>query len=247
MAQSRNYALPDDEEVFKAMSDVLYTYLQSISKHNPYKVGGKFVEDYNYIYLDKGPNGEPRYNHSEAMRKLGLKSSTYYRKLEQLKRHELVIEEKLSNGRRIFKLPYIESKRILNLKTCAFISTCYSKLSFPPEDIIKILCLLKIYYYSDDKTFTTRILKANLGYSLTNTDKDCYVRYSLDILRSLDLIDFNPIIHKQGNVTQVTYVLTKFDDSYNPRIQAYAADSEVLKVQTELSNQEIGKVYNIKQ
>lgn len=242
--KERNFALPEDDR-FKSMSDILYTYLYSISKHNPKKYGGAYVQQYNYIYLDKGPNGEPKYSHADTIRKLGISKATYYRKFDKLIDLQL-IERTSYNGRPIIKIPFVESERILNVRTCQFLSTAYSKLAFPPEDIIKVLSLLKIYYYSEDKTFTTRVLKANLGYSLTNKDKDNYVRYMLDILRGLDLIDFEGKEVKKGASTSVIYTLTKVDDSFNNRLQWYEAEQQSIDFDTELSEQELKKIFPIK-
>lgn len=242
--KERNFALPEDDR-FKSMSDILYTYLYSISKHNPKKCGGTYIQQYNYIYLDKGPNGEPKYSHADAIRKLGISKATYYRKFDKLIDLQL-IERTSYNGRPIIKIPFVESERILNVRTCQFLSTAYSKLAFPPEDIIKVLSLLKIYYYSEDKTFTTRVLKANLGYSLTNKDKDNYVRYMLDILRGLDLIDFEGKEVKKGASTSVIYTLTKVDDSFNNRLQWYEAEQQSIDFDTELSEQELKKIFPIK-
>lgn len=227
------------------MSDILYTYLYAISKHNPNRRNGQYLQQYNYIYLDKDPNGEPKYSHTNTMQKLGISKATYYRKFNKLIDLQL-IERTTYHGRPIIKLPFIESERILNVRTCQFLSTAYNKLAFPPEDIIKVLSLLKIYYYSDDKTFTTRILKANLGYSLTNKDKDSYIRYILDILRGLDLIDFTGKEVKKGATISIVYILTKVDDRFNSRLQWYEAEQEQINFDTELSEQELKKVLPIK-
>lgn len=242
--KERNFALPEDDR-FKTMSDILYTYLYAISKHNPTKRNGSYIQQYNYIYLDKGPNGEPKYSHADTMRKLGISKATYYRKFDKLIDLHL-IERTTYNGRPIIKLPFIDSERILNVRTCQFLSTAYSKLAFPPEDIIKVLSLLKIYFYSEDKTFTTRVLKANLGYSLTNKDKDSYVRYMLDILRGLDLIDFTGKEVKKGAAISIIYTLTKVDDSFNNRLQWYEAEQECIDFDTELTEQELKKILPIK-
>ena len=103
-----NFALPEEDDVFKAMSDILYTYLYSISKHNPKRVAGQYIENYNYIYLDKGPNGEKKYSHKDTYTKLGLSKSTYYRKLNTLKDLGLIMETE-HRGRKIFKIPFILS------------------------------------------------------------------------------------------------------------------------------------------
>lgn len=238
-----NYALPNDER-FKMMSDVLYTYLFSISYHNPIKRAGRFIEQYNYIYLDKDKNGK-KYNVTAICKRLGFTRATYYRKFEKLQQLDL-IEVTEYHGRPIIKLPYIDSERVLNVKTCAFLSKSYGQLGFCPEDLIKILCLLKIYYCSDDKTFTTRVVKASLGYSLTNKDKDLYVHYALDILRGLDLIDFTCEIVEEGCTKRVVYTLTKADDSFNERLQTYEVDMNNIQIDSELTTQEIDKVKKLK-
>ena len=163
-----NFALPEDNNIFKAMSDILYTYLYSISKHNPYKKNGVYMENYNYIFLDKRPNGEPRYSHKDTMERLGMAKTTYYRRFNKLL--ELGLIEKIERrGRKLLIIPFVESKRILDVKTCNFLASLHKDLNFVPDDIIKVLCLLKIYYYSNDKNFTINMLKANLGYSTDNS------------------------------------------------------------------------------
>ena len=234
-----NFALPEEDDVFKAMSDILYTYLYSISKHNPKRVAGQYIENYNYIYLDKGPNGEKKYSHKDTYTKLGLSKSTYYRKLNTLKDLGLIMETE-HRGRKIFKIPFIESNRILNVKTCGYLSTAYKGLGFPPEDIIKTLCLLKIYYCSDDRTFTTRLIKANLGYSLTNTDKDDYVHLILGILKGLDLIDYTGHIVKDGEVEKGIYTLTKADDAFNQQLETIVADKTSI---TAITKEEEKRIY----
>lgn len=233
-----------EDDVFKAMSDILYTYLYSISKHNPKRVAGQpFKENYNYIYLDKGPNGEKKYSHKDTYTKLGLSKSTYYRKLNTLKDLGLIMETE-HRGRRIFKIPFIESNRILNVKTCGYLSTAYKGLGFPPEDIIKTLCLLKIYYCSDDRTFTTRLIKANLGYSLTNTDKDDYVHLILGILKGLDLIDYTdkrPYSKRWREVEKVIYTLTKADDTFNQQLETIVADKTSITAITRKKKKRIYK------
>lgn len=243
--KQRQFALPENDKTFSSMSDILYTYLYSISKHNPTKYNGQFIENYNYIYLDKGPNGEPKYSHTNTMKKLGISKATYYRKLNKLKSLGLIRETQY-NGRPILKIPYIDSKRILNVKTCQFLSTAYNKLGFPPEDIIKILSLLKIYFHSGDPTFTIRILKANLGYSLTNKDKDYYVRYMLDILRGIDLIDFEGEVVKKGTCEHVVYTLTNVNDEFNKRLEWYEVEEKNIDFNTEISNEEIQKIIPLK-
>ena len=230
-----NFTLPENKEVFKIMDDVLYTYLYSVSKYNSNE-----FENYNYIYLDKGPNGEKKYSHKDTYTKLGLSKSTYYRKLNILKDLGLIMETE-HRGRRIFKIPFIESNRILNVKTCGYLSTAYKGLGFPPEDIIKTLCLLKIYYCSDDRTFTTRLIKANLGYSLTNTDKDDYVHLILGILKGLDLIDYTGHIVKDGEVEKVIYTLTKADDAFNQQLETIVADKTSITAITKEEEKQIYK------
>ena len=234
-------ALPEEDYIFKAMSDILYTYLYSISKHNPKKVCGQYIENYNYIYLDRGPEGEKKYSHKDTYTKLGLSKTTYYRRLNVLKDLDLVIETK-RKGRKIFKIPFIESNRILHVKTCSYLSTAYKDLKFPPEDIIKTLCLLKIYYCSNDKTFTTRLIKANLGYSLTNTDKDDYVHLILGILRGLDLVDYRGEVAKDGEVEKVIYTLLKVDDSFNSQLEIITTDKTICEIGA-LTEKEIKKIY----
>ena len=112
MAKVWNIALPDPEgskgeqEIFRMMSDTLYTYLISISKHNPGRYSdGTPVENWNYIYLD-GDKDHPRYNAAEVQRILKISKSTYYRKMQILKKCNLIIEGKDKKGRRILMLPF---------------------------------------------------------------------------------------------------------------------------------------------
>lgn len=224
--QNQNFALPEDAKIFKTMNDILYSYLYSISKYDLNE-----FENYNYIYLDKGPSGEKKYSHKDTYTKLGLSKSTYYRKLNILKDLGLIMETE-HKGRRIFKIPFIESNRILNVKTCGYLSTAYKGLGFPPEDIIKTLCLLKEYYFNS-KSFTIYSIKANLGYSLTNTDKDDYVHLILGILKGLDLIDYTGHIVKDGEVEKVIYTLTKADDAFNQQLETIVADKTSIAAITE--------------
>lgn len=70
-----DFALPENDETFKAMSDILYTYLYSISKHNPKKKNGVYLEKYNYIYVD-GRNGS--LTHKDIYTELNMSRATYY-------------------------------------------------------------------------------------------------------------------------------------------------------------------------
>lgn len=239
------FALPEDPETFKAMSDILYTYLYSISKHNPLRRGGKFVEEYNYIYLDKGPNGESKYNATETYKKLGLSKATYYRKFEQLKKLGLI---RLStyHGRKTLEIPFVYSNRIINVKTCEFLSRSYNKLGFVPEDIIKILAILKVWYFSPDRTFTVRQLKMNLGMSLNTDKKDEYVKYMLIVLRGLDLIEYDTEEIKKGASIWIKYTLTKFDDKYNSKMEAYDFEEKLINFDGKLSDEDIRKIVNAK-
>lgn len=221
-----NFALPEDGEVFKAMNDVLYTYLYSISKHNPKKSYGGYKENYNYIYLDKGPNGEKKYSPKETYEKLKISRPTYYRRFNKLIELGL-IEKGEYKGRKVLYIPFIESKKILDVRTCKFLTEyCENGGTFVPDDIIKVLCLLKIFLYSDDKTFTIRKLKANLGYSLENNQKDGYIFKLLDILRGLDLIEYEGYIKKEGDVERLILTILKVDDRYNSRLEWHEIKEE---------------------
>ena len=140
-----------EKERFQAMSDTLYTYLYSISKHNPAKYeDGTFQENWNYIYLDKNEEkGYPRYNATNTYKKLGISKSTYYRRMEILKKYKLISEEKDSKGRRFLKIPFIRSRMILPVKTCSFFTDCKNRKN-NADDIIKLMAILKIYYYGED-------------------------------------------------------------------------------------------------
>lgn len=217
-----NFALPEDNNIFKAMSDILYTYLYSISKHNPYKKNGVYMENYNYIFLDKRPNGEPRYSHKDTMERLGMAKTTYYRRFNKLL--ELGLIEKIERrGRKLLIIPFVESKRILDVKTCNFLASLHKDLNFVPDDIIKVLCLLKIYYYSNDKNFTINMLKANLGYSTDNSQKDNYVLNLLTILRGFSLIEFSGRTIERGAVIQNIFTVEYVNDKFNERMDWYDA------------------------
>ena len=220
------FALPENDETFKAMSDILYTYLYSISKHNPKKKNGVYLEKYNYIYVD-GRNGS--FTHKDIYTELNMSRATYYRKLDTLEKLGLLYRTEYY-GRKIIQIPFINSKKILNVDTCKFLSTISNNLGWVPDDVIKILCLLKIYYYSKDKTFTISLIKANLGYSTKNNDKNSYVYALLNILRGLDLIDFYGEVKEVGTVERVIYTITKADDSFNNRLQLYTKDTNIEEI-----------------
>lgn len=235
-----NFALPNGDR-FKAMSDILYTYLVSISKHNPkrhfnedtYKIEDE--ENYNYIYLDKNPKtGKKDYDAKAIQEKLCMPKTTYYRKYNKLKDLRL-IRETYYYDRKILKIPYIKSDRIVDVRTCKFLSEYYGMVGKEvckvlPEDIIKILAILKIIYYSNDPTFTIRTLKLNLGYSTTNSDKDNYIIYLLDILKSLDLIDYKArVIERDNSFDIIKFDLLLVDDRYNNnlKIHKYIKDGKL--------------------
>lgn len=221
-----DFALPENDETFKAMSDILYTYLYSISKHNPKKKNGVYLEKYNYIYVD-GRNGS--LTHKDIYTELNMSRATYYRKLDTLEKLGLLYRTEYY-GRKIIQIPFINSKKILNVDTCKFLSTISNNLGWIPDDVIKTLCLLKIYYYSKDKTFTISLIKANLGYSTKNNDKNSYVYALLNILRGLDLIDFYGEVKEVGTVERVIYTITKADDSFNNRLQLYTKDTNIEEI-----------------
>lgn len=247
-----NFALPDPEknnnerEKFEAMSDTLYTYLYSISKHNPQRyTDGTFVENWNYLYLDKNIEKDvPRYNATNTQKILGISKSTYYRRLEILKKYKLIIEETDSAGRRYYKIPFIQSKMILPVKTCAFFTNCKERKQ-TADDIIKLMAILKIYYYSEDKYFTMRKLRMQMGYSETHTDKDEYLRNLLITLRGFGIIKWET---EEKNLPsrkkEIRYYITKFDDEYNDIMDGFAKDAEFAEVQ-KMTEEERKKLFPI--
>lgn len=247
---SWDFALPDphkndyEKERFSAMSDILYTYLYSISKHNPLKyTDGTYAENWNYIYLDKYKD-YPRYNASAVYRKLNMSKSTYYRRMETLKKYNLVYESKDDQGRRILKIPFIQSKMILPVKTCEFF-TRGEKRSYSPDDIIKLMAIIKIYYYGQDKYFTMRQLRTQMGYSITHNDKDAYLRELLTILRGFNIVKWNcSEISLQNNRTEIRYEITHFDDSYNSIMEGFRKDMDYIDV-TPLTEEERIKLFPI--
>ena len=229
-----NFALPDpcqndyEKERFQAMSDILYTYLYSISKHNPQRYAdGTFVENWNYIYLDKNEEkGYPRYNATQVYKSLNISKSTYYRRMEILKKYNLVYEDKDSKGRRIFKIPFIRSTMILPVKTCKFFTESKSR-AFVPDDIIKLMAILKIYYYSENKYFTMRQLRLQMGYAVNHNNKDTYLNDLLIILRGFNILDWKcEEVPLQNNRIEVRYFITSFNDEYNMIMDGYAYDAD---------------------
>ncbi len=240
-----NLGLPADKKCFQKMNDILYTYLYSISKHNPAKdESGNFIEQYRYIYKDKDPKtGKQMFCATEIMKELGMKRTTFYRKYNQLISLGL-IEEAYYGRRKVILIPFLPTDKILNMKTCKYLSTLYSNsnLNFSPTDIIKILAVLKIKFYDKNKTFTLAWLKQRIGYSIHYYDKDLYFRFLLDILNGLGIIDFYINIDKQENKTIWYYNLTNFDDSFNAKIKQYEyIDRENIK--TSLTNEEVNEIY----
>lgn len=214
--KERIFYLPENDEDFKTMSDILYTYFYFISKYN-HKNGMR------YIYID---GKKESYTHKDIYTELNMSRATYYRKLDTLEKLGLLYRTEYY-GRKIIQIPFINSKKILNVDTCKFLSTISNNLGWIPDDVIKTLCLLKIYYYSKDKTFTISLIKANLGYSTKNNDKNSYVYALLNILRGLDLIDFYGEVKEVGTVERVIYTITKADDSFNNRLQLYTKDTNI--------------------
>ena len=217
--KERIFYLPENDEDFKAMSDILYTYFYFISKYN-HKNGMR------YIYID---GKKESYTHKDIYTELNIPKTTYFRKLNTLEKLGLLYRTEYY-GRKIIQIPFINSKKILNVDTCKFLSTISNNLGWIPDDVIKTLCLLKIYYYSKDKTFTISLIKANLGYSTKNNDKNSYVYALLNILRGLDLIDFYGEVKEVGTVERVIYTITKADDSFNNRLQLYTKDTNIEEI-----------------
>ncbi len=237
--KEREFALPDSEkndyekECFQAMSDTLYTYLYYISKHRPDRYpDGTFVENWNYIYIDANKEkGYPRYNAAEVQRELKISKTTYYKRLAILKKYRLIEEAKDEKGRRIFKIPFIQSKMILPVKTCQFFTQAAERKQCP-EDIIKLTAVLKIYYYSRDQYFTMRQLRLQMGYASNHNNKDKDLRTLLIILRGFGIIDWEyEEIQLSNNRTEIRYYITKFDDSYNTIMDGYSKDAEFELVQ----------------
>lgn len=248
-----NFALPDPQEnlqskeMFQAMSDTLYTYLYSISKHNPQKnYDGTYVENWNYLYIDKNEEkGYKRYNASEVMRKLGIARATYYRRMETLKKYKLIKECKDAKGRRYFKIPFIKSSMILPVKTCAFF-TGGEHRGFVPEDIIKLMAIIKILFYSDYKYFTMRFLRLEMGYSANHIDKNAYLRELLIILRGFGIVGWEcQEIQLANNRKEIRYYITNFDDSYNVIMQNFKKDEEYCNIIDEMSEEERQKMFPI--
>lgn len=220
-----NFALPEDKEKFVAMSDILYTHLFSISKHNPKPVyndeTGEYTEErYNYIYLDKNPKtGKKDYRAEDTWKALGMTKSTYYNKYNKLKELHL-IQEDTYYGRKILKIPFIRSNKLVDVRTCKFLTEYYNNVTrdecpVVPNDIIKLLAILKIIYFSKNKTFTIGRLKGNLGYS-DHKEKDDHVLFLLNLLRSFKLIDFEgQIIEREGAGDIVKFDLLWVNDNYN--------------------------------
>lgn len=238
MKKEWEFALPDPEknkyekERFTAMSDTLYTYLYSISKHNPARYpDGILIEPWNYLYIDKDKDNKyPRYNASQTQRILGISKSTYYRRLQTLIKYDLIKEEKDSNGRRYYKIPFIQSKMILPVKTCAFFTNCQHRKN-NADDIIKLMAILKIYYYSENKYFTKRQLRLQMGYSATHTDKDEYINELLITLRGFGIIDW--IFEEKNlpnNKKEIRYIIKFFDDKYNDIMEGFSKDAEFTDV-----------------
>lgn len=253
MSKEWNFALPDpkkndyEKERFQAMSDILYTYLYSISKHNPQRYpDGTFIEDYNYIYLDKNEEkGYPRYVASKVYNELKISKSTYYRRMEILKKYQLVYEDKDEKGRRFLRIPFIQSRMILPVKTCQFFTNAQYRDS-SPDDIIKLIAILKIFYYGENKYFTMRQLKQQMGYSVTNNDKVETLKNLLIILRGFNIITWTcEEIPLKNNRVEIRYHITSFNDEYNDIMDGYAKDANYNEVQ-DYTEEEKRKLFPIR-
>lgn len=223
-----NFALPEDKEKFIAMSDILYIYLLSISEHNPKPIyddeAGEYIEGhYSYIYLDKNPKtGKKDYRAEDIWKALGMKKSTYYRRYNELKKLRL-IQEDTYYGRKILKIPFLKSNKIVDIRTCKFLTEYYSNTTkdecpVVPNDIIKLLAILKVIYYSSNPTFTIRKLKLNLGYNTTHSDKNEDTLFLLNLLQSFKLVDFKKQIierERAGDITkfELLWVNDNYDDN----------------------------------
>lgn len=228
------------------MSDTLYTYLYSISKHNPTRYeDGTFVENWNYIYLDKNEEkGYPRYSATNTYKKLGISKSTYYRRMEILKKYHLISEEKDAKGRRYLKIPFIHSKMILPVKTCSFFTDCKNRKN-NADDIIKLMAILKIYYYNENKYFTMRQLRIQMGYSVSHIEKDDYLRELLTILSGFNIVkwEVNPVKLSNDRI-EVRYNIIHFSDEYNPIMEGFKVDSEFINI-SPLTQEEKERIFPI--
>ncbi len=233
MSKVRKLALPQDNERLKYMSDLLYTKLVAMSKHNPKKDEiGEYKEYYNYIYMDANPKtGEKGFSHQEMWESLGMSRATYYRKFKKLQELKLIKIVHYYN-RRVLLIPFINASELLDLRTCEFLTRVYRKLGLIPDDIIKVLCLAKIQF-KKDKLLTVNQLKKDLGYSTSNKNKNEYVRFLLDILRSLDLIDFKINVVQRGDKIAHYFYLKKVDDTYNERLKSYDKMDNAQEINTE--------------
>lgn len=228
--RSGDSADEDQDEVFKEMNDRLYCYLVFISKHNPDKIDGEYVEKFSYIYLDKDSNGKYSYDPKETMRRLGMSSATYYRKLKKLKELGLVYEARSQFGRKILKIDFISSKRILNMETCVLLSQIKNEdKKQNNDDILKILSILKILN-AGKKRFTLRTLRTNLGYAdgTNYENKNWHIRYLLGILTWLELIsvEVDQIIDNQSNPS-VYYKINWVNDKPNKKTKALQVENVI--------------------
>lgn len=127
---------------------------------------------------------------------------------------------------------------ILPVKTCAFFAEGEHR-GFVPEDIIKLMAIIKILSYSEYKYFTMRFLRLEMGYSANHIDKNAYLRELLIILRGFGVVEWEcQEVQLANNRKEIRYFITNFDDSYNKIMQNFKKDVEYCNVIEGMSEEE---------